>query len=33
LKEAIEAVLAGKKPKPAETKAYGCPLPKVKQER
>ncbi len=27
LKSAIEAVLAGKQPEPAETKAYGCPLP------
>jgi thiol-disulfide isomerase/thioredoxin len=27
LENAIEAVLAGKAPEPAETKAFGCPLP------
>ena len=30
LKKAIEAVLSGKKPDPAETNTYGCPLPKLK---
>ncbi len=33
LKTAIETVLSGKKPEPAETKTYGCPLPKLKQEK
>lgn len=29
LKNAIDAVLAGKKPAPAVTKAFGCPLPRL----
>lgn len=33
LKKAIEAVLSGNKPEPAETKTYGCPLPKMKREK
>ena len=30
LKQALEAVLAGRQPDPAETKSYGCPLPRIK---
>jgi hypothetical protein len=29
LRAAIAAILAGKQPEPAVTKAYGCPLPKA----
>jgi peroxiredoxin len=31
LEDAIKAVLAGKTPPVAETKAFGCPLPKVRK--
>ena len=33
LKTAIEAVLSGKKPEPAETKTYGCPFHAVPPQR
>ena len=32
LSEAITAVLAGKKPSPATTKAFGCPLPRLQSQ-
>jgi peroxiredoxin len=32
LENALDSVLAGGKPKESETKAFGCPLPKLKQE-
>lgn len=31
LEQAIDAVLAGKRPPVAETKAFGCPIPKVRR--
>jgi peroxiredoxin len=32
LENALDSILTGGRPKESETKAFGCPLPKVKQE-